>query len=161
MIVTRQVLTIFIGHKYLYERGVLHRDISPGNILIKWRPGSEPDQPSMSGCLIDLDHAKRGNLPQDEVRAPVGDRVIDRIHIGIHMIVDVKVEKDVARLSLYFPSVDSQGNPALIRLRAQNHATAAINHALDFDHLAVDHLCTPQHLRWKLVWLNRSLFTLS
>ncbi len=29
MIVTRQVLTIFIGHEYLYERGVLHRDISP------------------------------------------------------------------------------------------------------------------------------------
>ena len=161
MIVTRQVLTIFIGHKYLYERGVLHRDISPGNILIKWQPGSEPDQPSMSGCLIDLDHAKRGNLPQDEVGAPVDDTMINRVRNMIYDASDVGVEKEVARLSLHFPSTDSQGNPALIRLRAQNHATAAISHALDFDHLAVDHLCTPQHLRWKLVWLNRSLFTLS
>ena len=39
-------LTMFVGHKYLYERGVLHRDISPGNILIKWRPGSEADESS-------------------------------------------------------------------------------------------------------------------
>jgi len=57
---------MFVGHKYLYDRGVLHRDISPGNILIKWQPGYEGDEPSVSGCLIDLDHGKKGK-PSSEM----------------------------------------------------------------------------------------------
>ncbi|EIN05139.1 hypothetical protein PUNSTDRAFT_137821 [Punctularia strigosozonata HHB-11173 SS5] len=37
------------GHRDLWFRGVLHRDISPGNIIIT---------PVKSGCLVDLDHGK-------------------------------------------------------------------------------------------------------
>ncbi|THH17651.1 hypothetical protein EUX98_g9086, partial [Antrodiella citrinella] len=53
------------GHRNLYfGRGVLHRDISEGNILIspgsidKLRPGPNVDHTTY-GCLIDLDHAKQ------------------------------------------------------------------------------------------------------
>jgi len=95
-------------------RGVLHRDISPSNILIKWRPGSKPDQPSMSGCVIDLDHAKKGNLAHDEVKAPIVDKTINRVHNGIHAIVDVEVEREVARLLLEFYPVN--------RFSGQGHA---------------------------------------
>jgi len=37
------------GHHHLHRRGVLHRDISVGNILIT---------PDGNGALIDLDYAK-------------------------------------------------------------------------------------------------------
>ena len=119
-------LIMFIGHKYLCERGVLHRDISPG---IKWQPSSEPDQPNTSGCLIDLDHAEMEST-QDEVKAPA---MINSVPNLIYDASDVGVEKQVARLSLDFPSesMNPQGNPS-IRLRAQNHPTGAINHALHF-----------------------------
>jgi len=67
-------LTVFIGHKYLYEGGVLHQDISPGNILMKWQPGSQAGQSSTSGRLIDLDHAKRGkSSSEQEIAQPVDD----------------------------------------------------------------------------------------
>ncbi|EIN08098.1 hypothetical protein PUNSTDRAFT_144526 [Punctularia strigosozonata HHB-11173 SS5] len=42
------------GHKDLWFRGVLHRDISPGNILI-----TSQDKTGRVGCLIDLDHGKK------------------------------------------------------------------------------------------------------
>ncbi|KAI0046406.1 hypothetical protein FA95DRAFT_1494059, partial [Auriscalpium vulgare] len=39
------------GHQWLYNQGILHRDISHGNILLTDRPSPH------SGILIDLDHA--------------------------------------------------------------------------------------------------------
>ena len=135
-------LTIFIGHKYLYERGVLHRDISPGNILIEWRPGSETDQCSTSGCLIDLDHAKRGKLIQDQVKTSVDDAMIRRVQTAIHATTDVEVDKEVARLSL---EVSQMNRP-----KATAYLNSALDHALMFRPLT-DQLCTPEHLRWKQV----------
>ena len=150
-------LTMFIGHKYLYKNGVLHRDISPGNILIKWRPGSE----TTSGCLIDLDHAKRGKLVQDEVKSFVDDKMISRVQAAIHAVADVEVEREVARLSLrFYPMKSQDGNPTATRVRAQNSGVAAIVHAY-YGVAAIVHaskfrpfterLCTPEHLRWKPV----------
>jgi len=129
-------------------RGVLHRDISPGNILIKWRPGSEPDQPSMSGCVIDLDHAKKGNLAHDEVKAPIVDKTINRVH---NAIVDVEVEREVARLLLEFYPVNRFSGQAI------PYIEAALAHASSFRSFT-EQPCTPQHLRWKSVWLHRSPF---
>ena len=141
-------LTMFIGHKYLYERGVLHRDISPGNILIKWRPGSE----TTSGCLIDLDHAKRGKLIQDEVKTSVDDKIIDRIKTTIHSITCVEVEKEVARLLLQFFSVSRNTGPTI------TYFENVLEYASTFRSLK-GQVCTPEHLRWKQVWaLSYSLF---
>jgi serine/threonine protein kinase len=57
-------LILILGHKHLYYNGVLHRDVSPGNILIEWRPDCEAGEPSNSGRLIDLDRGKKGKLRQ-------------------------------------------------------------------------------------------------
>ena len=145
------MFTMFIGHKYLYERGVLHRDISPGNILIKWRPSSETDH-NTSGCLIDLDHAKRGKLIQDEVKTPVDDKMIDRIQTVMHVVTNVEVEKQVARLaSEFFPVKNDDALPSLTYIKA------ALGHASKF-RPSNGQLRTPEHLRWKQVRVLYFLF---
>ena len=154
-------LTIFIGHKHLYKRGVLHRDISPSNILIKWRPGTEADQPSTSGCLIDLERGKKGKFAEDKMKNSAADNMIHAIETAIHAATDIEVEKEVARLSLEFPFMNSHdGHPIAIRVRALIHAVTAIGSASKFRGLPMDGLCTPQHLRWKQVKLHCSPFLL-
>ena len=147
-------LIMFVGHKYLYERGVLHRDISPGNILIKWRPGSKADEPSVSGCLIDLDHAKKAKLAQNRAKpqAPADDTIIDRVRDMFHGTTGIAVENEVARLSLeFFPMMQNSILSTLMYLGAA-HA-----HTSRFRNLN-GQLCTPQHLRWKSVRLHLSPF---
>ena len=135
------MFTTFIGHRYLYERGVLHRDISPGNILIKWRPSSETDH-NTSGCLIDLDHAKRGELIQDEVKTPIEDKMIDHIQTATHVFANVEVQKEVARrASEFFP------NNAL---RTLTYLKAALGHASTF-RPSHGQPRTSEHLGWKQV----------
>ena len=142
-------LTTFIGHKHLYERGVLHRDISPGNILIKWQPGSQADQCSISGCLIDLDHAKRGkSSPEQEIAQPVDDNLNDLIQLWCSM---QGVETELARQALVFFPVGGGGGALLAYLEA------ALAHPLMFRPLN-GQLCTPQHLGWQLVWAHCSSF---
>jgi serine/threonine protein kinase len=46
----------YAGHKYLYYKGILHRDVSAGNILIC--PNGDNAHGTV-GCLIDLDYAKQ------------------------------------------------------------------------------------------------------
>jgi serine/threonine protein kinase len=143
-------LTRFIGHRYLYERGVLHRDISPGNILIKWQPGSEADQSSTSGCLIDLDHAKRGKPPSEQVTAqPVDDDLNDLVLLWCSK---KGVKTDVARQALvFFPVGDDDDAIALLA-----YLKAALAHTLRFRPLN-GQLCTPQHLGWQSVQPRCSL----
>ena len=138
-------LTRFIGHKYLYERGVLHRDISPGNILIKWRPGCDVDQPSTSGCLIDLDHAKKGKPFSGLVTARPADK--DDVDFALLWCSMKGVEPDVAHQALtFFPAIY-----AIVYL------DAALANALRFRPLN-GQLCTRHHLGWKEVRLHRSSF---
>ena len=135
-------LTMFVGHKYLYERGVLHRDISPGNILIKWRPGSEADQPSTSGCLIDLDHAKKGKPSEQVAAQSVNDDLDELVHLWCSK---KRVGMDVGRQALrFFPVKNDNPGPTMVYLNA------TLEHALKFRSLTKQ-LCTPQHLRWKPV----------
>ncbi|KAH9885619.1 hypothetical protein C8Q73DRAFT_659679 [Cubamyces lactineus] len=52
------------GHRFAYEHGVVHRDISAGNLLIALRghdisPSAHSGPQDVRGCLIDFDHAKR------------------------------------------------------------------------------------------------------
>jgi len=93
-------------------------------------------------------------LPQDEVRVPVGDKLIDRIHIGIHAVADVEVEREVARLLLEFFPVNRLSGQAI------PYIDAALVHASSFRSFT-EQPCTPQHLRWKSVRLHRSPFPLS
>jgi serine/threonine protein kinase len=138
-------LTVFIGHKYLYENGVLHRDISPGNILIKWWPGSEAGQPGTSGCLIDLDHAKRGKRSPEQVAA-------QQVEDKLHYLVDVwcseeRVEPEIAhQASVFF--APSGGHRAVIALLT--YLEAASKHCLTFKPLNGGS-CTLQRLGWQSV----------
>jgi serine/threonine protein kinase len=144
------LLTMFKGHKYLYERGVLHRDISPGNILIKWRPGSEADQPSTSGCLIDLDHGKRGTPYSTQAQAPPADEDLNALGA---MFTRTRVETDVTRQALdFFPAEEEEPGPAFTYIKA------AIRCALESQGLTKEQVCTSQHLRWKPVRPRRSPF---
>ena len=146
-------LTMFVGHKYLYERGVLHRDISPGNILIKWRPGSEGDEGSGSGCLIDLDHAKKGK-PSSEMPTQslgvleLGDALDD---VVVSWCSQNKVNTEVAHWASAFFPVNQKVIPAL------TYIDAVLEHASEYRPFT-EQLCTPQHLRWKSVWLHLSSF---
>ena len=143
---------MLLGHKYLYERGVLHRDISPGNILIKWQPGSEADRPSTSGCLIDLDHAKKGKPSSEQVTAQSVDDDLD--DLVLLWCSKKRVETDVARQALVFFPMKSDGAGAIASL---TYLEAALAHALRFRPLN-GQLCTPQHLGWKQVRPHCSLF---
>src|SRR5260221_3762399 len=129
---------MFIGHKYHYERGVLHRDISPGNILIKWQPGSKADEPSGSGCLIDLDHAKKEE-PSSVSTQSVDVALDDVILVWCSMN---KVDKEAARQALTFFVMESKSTiPVLMYLEA------VLGHASKFRPFT-EQVCTPQHLRW-------------
>ena len=146
MFMTRVWLTVFIGHKYLYENGVLHRDISPGNILIKWRLESEADQPGTSGCLIDLDHAKKGKPSEQEIAQPVDDNLNDLVQLWCSM---KGIDVDVARqASVFFPLSGNGDGAAAIALLA--YLEAASKHCLTFKSLN-GQSCTLQRLGWQSV----------
>ena len=140
MFVTRLWLTVFIGHKYLYESGVLHRDISPGNILIKWQPDSGTGQHGTSGCLIDLDHAKKGKPSEQEIAQPVDDNLNDLVQLWCSM---KGIDMDVARqASVFFPlSGNSGGVVALLA-----YLEAALEYSLTFSLNG-----QPRTLGWKSV----------
>ncbi|KAG6297773.1 hypothetical protein E4U09_001238 [Claviceps aff. purpurea] len=53
-----------IGHQSLYDKGILHRDISTNNLMIN----EEPDNPSWSYFLIDLDLAIKTKRKKPSVR---------------------------------------------------------------------------------------------
>jgi len=85
------------------------------------------------------------------VEIPVTDKMISAVQTAIQAFADVKVEKEVARLSFEFPDTSEQGADPEIQVRALNYAVAAIRHASKFRALAMDQLCTPQHLQWNPV----------
>jgi len=144
-------LTMFVGHKYLYERGVLHRDISPGNILIKWRPGSEADEPSVSGCLIDLDHAKKGEPSSEMSTRSLGVQAVDDTLDDVVLLwcSKKKVDMEVARLASAFIPANQGTGPAL------TYFEAVLKHASTF-RPTTQPLFTPQQLRWKSLRLHLS-----
>jgi hypothetical protein len=149
----RGLITITVGHKHLYNNGVLHRDVSPGNILIEWLPGSDADEPSTSRRLIDLDRGKRGksnvgklNSPVDDVMNPIVDHWCSLKNVGT----------DVARHALEFiPVMDDNPSPSIA------YIFAAVQHALNFQRLTQEKTCTPHELRWNQVLLHYRLSPLS
>ena len=138
-------LTVFIGHKYLYENGVLHRDISPGNILIKWQPSCQVGQPGTSGCLIDLDHAKKGKpYSEQDVAQPVDANLNHLVELWCS---DKGIDRDVARQATAFFPLSGNGDGAGALLA---YLEAALKHCLTFKPLD-GQSCTLQRLGWQLV----------
>jgi hypothetical protein len=61
---------VFVDHKKLYDGGILHRDISFGNILIC---DDDDDETKDAGMLIDLDHSKYSAKTRSVPRHPIMD----------------------------------------------------------------------------------------
>lgn len=75
------------AHRYLYYKGILHRDISIGNILIS------PDginAEKTSGCLIDLDYAKKTSIDPKPptVNSPQQDERSSKIRQGVSLTLE-------------------------------------------------------------------------
>lgn len=51
-------MTFSLGHQFLCQQGILHRDISPGNILLA---GDAAAEPGGQGFIADLEYAQVGN----------------------------------------------------------------------------------------------------
>lgn len=145
MFMTRVWLNVFIGHKYLYESGVLHRDISPGNILIKWQPGSEASQPGTSGCLIDLDHAKKGKpYSEQDIAQPVDANLNRLVELWCS---DKGIDIGIARQATAFFPLSGNGDGVIALLA---YLEAASKHCLTFKPLN-GQPCTLQRLGWQSV----------
>ncbi len=61
---------IFVDHKKMYDKGILHRDISFGNILIC---DDDNDETKDAGMSIDLDHSKYSAKTRAVPRHPITD----------------------------------------------------------------------------------------
>ena len=125
------------GHRYLYANGVLHRDISPGNIIIEWCPDSDLDKPSTCGRLIDLDHAKQGmSCSEQKSIYPVAESLDPLVD---HWCSMNKVNKEVARQASHF---FDKAIPAMAYMEA---AMSGVRPLLS------DQICTSDHLGWREV----------
>ncbi|KAF9008179.1 hypothetical protein BDZ89DRAFT_1079105 [Hymenopellis radicata] len=59
------------GHGYIYFNGLLHRDISPGNIVLAWCDGEDGTTGlGTKGCLIDFDRGKYGKTNESVLDVP-------------------------------------------------------------------------------------------
>ena len=54
-LVVRIIISLVLGHQWLFQQGVLHRDISAGNILLSANPHPKSGE---EGFITDLDLAK-------------------------------------------------------------------------------------------------------
>lgn len=90
---------------YLYYKGILHRDVSTGNILISY---SGPEPNSTSGCLIDLDYTKMatGFLDRQPIVVNIEgqDRKVKLRCVALGSIVE----------SLHEPGIDYDATAKLI-----------------------------------------------
>ncbi|KAF9479397.1 hypothetical protein BDN70DRAFT_993527 [Pholiota conissans] len=154
------------GHKYLYERGILHRDISPGNIIIVKRkpaPGKADDE-SYGGCLIDLDHAQAGSKCDPTVCIPTekeqdaGKNILidgETITFGIaarirnmDVNMDVRTDEDLKKLQVQKDLVHRAGCFHLEMGEIMKYGISAVAHAVRFGHIPHNGICSAAALYW-------------
>ncbi|GLB35546.1 hypothetical protein LshimejAT787_0211110 [Lyophyllum shimeji] len=158
----RELLQVFRdaikGHQYLYDHGVLHRDISPGNIIIEWL-GDHISYTNSRGRLIDLDRAKEGNkiskaaVPETQEVDPVdysdvraSTPLLSR-HIKKSTGVALQVQKLEIEPDVVIRALEAKPNV----LEAQAYMVDAVSHTLKFGYLPEDGTCSPEVLHWEKV----------
>ncbi|KAF9479360.1 hypothetical protein BDN70DRAFT_878848 [Pholiota conissans] len=172
------------GHKHLYMNGVLHRDISSGNIIIAQKSNPEaPDTISYGGCLIDLDRAKVGSqnnpaiaipnarqpLETDEVLEDINPKSIAKdAKRALHRMddaaqgfkvagVDHIALKNVANLRIKDDVIlYSSSLYPLTYSRTMDYIKEAVVHLARFGHLPDDGVCSAANLRWTEMTLLHS-----
>ncbi|KAF8523306.1 hypothetical protein BU17DRAFT_86008 [Hysterangium stoloniferum] len=101
-------------HKQFYMKGVLHHDVSPGNILICPIKGHESDIDMMEirGCLINLDQGKHTEQTQHTINTPgqihtAEDITIDNLQMMLKKKNIVINDSDIRLvLEIFQPSID-------------------------------------------------------
>ena len=171
-------LTLYAGHRDLYIKGVLHRDISPGNLIIECPQTvfaeSSPD--CLSACLsacrgrvIDLDRAKRGKPKGSTQRSSASGRkelADEDIHVferPILLVVDAMMR--AADLPAVPEGFEIQGD--VIRsmdvglgVPDQPYGVDAVVHALRFND-ALGRVCSLETLSWRQVRARTAVVDLS
>jgi len=152
----RALSNYIAGHKYLYANGVLHRDISPGNIIIKWYPESQITTMSSRGCLIDLDRARVGEKIQDisvpKVQYPGWDMSAVELRRASDCITDIVIMKlrNVSKFQIQ-DDIVLRAFDVPQNSKPYNYSADAVGHAMKFGYLPEDSCLSCKTLNWEPV----------
>ncbi|KAJ8453859.1 hypothetical protein ONZ51_g13362 [Trametes cubensis] len=115
------------GHRFAYEHGVVHRDISTGNLLIALKghhipPSSRSDSQVVQGCLIDFDHAKRTQTVEERKVIYDADKIRRLTNLKLHhanieelaeQVTDDVVLRAVHLVKQRFPNTSTSAHVAM------------------------------------------------
>ncbi|KAF8895784.1 hypothetical protein CPB85DRAFT_211175 [Mucidula mucida] len=151
-----ELLVVFLngvqGHEHLCINGLLHRDISAGNVIIARCPDKGATTPfGTKGCLIDLDRSKLGarnprTLPQIQSRKSITQAQIDN---RLFTVSDAFFSDDVP-LSVSAQAEVISSAHAVTRDH-DSYTTAAIRHYLAFSPPQKTYIVTTDQLGWHAV----------
>ncbi|KAF8882647.1 hypothetical protein CPB85DRAFT_1442579 [Mucidula mucida] len=156
----KELLVVFLngvqGHEHLCNNGLLHRDISAGNVIIARCPDKGATTPfGTKGCLIDLDRSKLGarktrTLPPAQTQDdPIPEAEIASFSPPITSYF--RRRKNLPKLSLSLqPEVISSAYDVL-GADYYSYTIAAIEYSLAFPPAQEDHIITTERLGWHSV----------
>ncbi|KAH9885620.1 hypothetical protein C8Q73DRAFT_300552 [Cubamyces lactineus] len=127
------------GHRFAYEHGVVHRDISAGNLLIALRghdipPSAHSEPQDVRGCLIDFDHAKRTRTVEERTIQYVVEDVRQLIDMDVfrvntkelaEQVTDEVVSRAVHLVKHHYPN---ESRPYMITIDAVWYIEAALEY---------------------------------
>ena len=127
------------GHRFAYEHGVVHRDISVGNLLIALKghdipPSARSDSQDARGCLIDFDHAKRTRTVEERKVAFDADEACRLTKMSVYQtcsedweerVTDEVVHRAVHLVKRRYPN---ESSPSQITQLATQYIQAALQH---------------------------------
>lgn len=141
------------GHEYVYVNGLLHRDISPGNIRLAWCDGDDGTTGlGTKGCLIDFDCCKYGKPNESILQVPANFPALDP--------EDAAPPSYFARRYRQFSlppivaNVQIASSEAVPPYYVDEYIIQAWTHFSKFAITGIGHEVDSSLLRWTRVWLS-------
>ncbi|KAH9891353.1 hypothetical protein C8Q73DRAFT_782828 [Cubamyces lactineus] len=127
------------GHRFAYKHGVVHRDISAGNLLIALKgreisPSAHSEPQDVRGCLIDFDHAKRTRTVEERTVQYVVEDVRQLIDMDVFRVVSSRwaehVTDEVALRAVHLVKhrYPNESSPGEITIRATIYIRAGLEY---------------------------------